>query len=148
NLAKPVALLEAETLIGKKLKKYPGSGDWLAAKGRADLLDANYDSAIDSLERAIKIDPTSTAAEVDLASAYFLRGEAKHRPVDYGAAMDLLGKALAHSPDDPVLRFNRAIISEKMFLYTQALEDWEHYLRIDPIGPWALEAQQRLASLR
>lgn len=148
NLAKPVALLEAETLIGKKLKKYPGSGDWLAAKGRADLLDAHYDSAIDSLERVIKIDPTSTAAEGDLASAYFLRGEAKHRPVDYGAAMDLLGKALARAPDDPVLRFNRAIISEKMFLYTQALEDWEHYLRIDPSGPWSSEAQQRLVSLR
>ena len=148
NLAKPVALLEAETLIGKKLAKNPGSGDWLAAKGRADLLDGNYDSAIDSLEHALKIDPTSTAAEGDLASAYFLRGEAKNRPIDYGAAMDLLGKALARSPDDPVLRFNRAIISEKMFLYTQALEDWQQYLRIDPSGPWALEAQQRFETLK
>jgi CHAT domain-containing protein len=148
NLAKPVALLEAETLIGKELKKNPGSRDWLAARGRADLLDANYDSAIDSLERAVKIDPTSTAAEGDLASAYFLRGEATNRPIDYGTAMDLLGKALGRSPDDPVLRFNRAIISEKMFLYAQALEDWEHYLRIDPSGPWASEAQQRLAALK
>jgi CHAT domain-containing protein len=148
NLEKPVALLEAETLIGKNLEKNPNSAKWLAAKGKADLLDANYDSAVVSLERALKMDPTATSAEADLASAYFLRGESTHRAIDYGAALNLLGKGLARSPDDPVLIFNRAIIAERMYLYAQALEDWEHYLRIDHSGSWAAEAQQRLDALK
>lgn len=29
---------------------------------------------------------------------------------------------------------DRAI--ERIFLYTQAVDDWEHYLRIDPQGEW------------
>jgi CHAT domain-containing protein/tetratricopeptide (TPR) repeat protein len=140
-------LLKAEFLIAESLRRHPDDPTWLRAKGQADLLDNNYEAAIAALQRAIDLEPNSPSVLVDLASAYFERGEAQDRPEDYGMAVDLLGKALAEKPDDVVGTFNRAIISERIFLYTQAIADWEHYLTLDPRGEWAGEAQERLNAL-
>jgi len=148
NLDKPTSLLKAEALIGDSLRKHPNDPLWLQAKGRADLLDGNYESAIKSLQRALEIKPDSPQLLTDLASAYFERAEAADRAIDYGNAIETLGKALAKSPDDAVALFNRALICERIFLYTQAVDDWQHYLRIDPLGEWADEARKRLAALQ
>jgi CHAT domain-containing protein/tetratricopeptide (TPR) repeat protein len=148
SLDKPPSLLRAEVLIGEKLTKRPSDPTWLQAKARADLLDGNYESAIQSLQRALETRPDSPQLLTDMASAYFERAEATDRPIDYGNAIESLGKALARSPDDPVSLFNRALISERIFLYTQAVDDWEHYLRIDPSGEWADDARRRLAALQ
>ena len=147
-LNRPAPLLKAEELIGNKLASHPLDPVWLQAKARADLLDNNYEPAIQSLERALQIQPDSPSMLTDLASAYFQRAKATDRPIDYGSAVEFLGKALAKSPDDPVALFNRAIACEHAFLYTEAIDDWEHYLRVDPNGPWADEARQRMAALR
>src|SRR5208283_3467524 len=39
-------------------------------------------------------------------------------------------------------------VSERMFLYTQAVDDWQHYLRVDPQREWADDARKRLSSLQ
>ena len=148
NLDRSSSLLKAEALIGENLKKSPNDPAWLQVKARADLLDGNYESAIKTLNRALETQPDSPKLLTDIASAYVERAEAADRGIDYGNAIESLGKALAKSPDDPVAFFNRAVVSERLFLYTQAVDDWEHYLRIDPQGGWADEARRQLASLR
>ena len=60
-------------------------------------------------------------------------------PADYALAINLLGRVLQQQPDNKIVLFNRAIILERMFLFNQAVEDWEHYLRLDPSGPWTPE---------
>jgi CHAT domain-containing protein/tetratricopeptide (TPR) repeat protein len=141
---KPQSLLKAEDLIGENLRKNPNAPVWLQERARADLLNGNYDSAIKSLERALETEPDSSSLLTDLGSAYFVRAKATDRQIDYGYAINSLGKALVKSPDNPIALFNRALACEQMFLYTQALDDWEHYLRIDPQGEWAEEARKRL----
>ena len=84
----------------------------------------------------------------DLGSAYFVRAESADRPIDYGNAVESLGKALAKSPDDPIALFNRAMACEHMFLYSQAVDDWEHYLRVDSQGEWSADARRRLSALK
>jgi CHAT domain-containing protein/tetratricopeptide (TPR) repeat protein len=148
SLDKPPSLLNAEALIGENLRKNPNDPAWLQAKARADLLDGNYESAIKSLQRALETQPDDPGLLTDLGSAYFVRAEAADRPIDYGNAIESLGKALAKSPDDPVALFNRALACERMFLYTQAVDDWEHYLRIDPRGEWAEDARKHLAAVK
>ncbi len=91
------------------------------------MLNGNYDSAIKSLQRALETQPDSPGLLTDLGSAYFVRAESANRPIDYGNAIESFGKALAKSPDDPIALFNRALACERMFLYTQAVDDWEHY---------------------
>ena len=77
-----------------------------------------------------------------------MRAESADRPIDYGNAIESFGKALSKSPDDPIALFNRAVACEHMFLYTQAVDDWEHYLRVDPRGEWSDDARRRLTALK
>jgi len=145
---RPKALLSAEALIAGQLASHPSDPYWLQAKARADLLEGKYEPAVDSLRRALQLQPNSPGILTDLASAYFQRGQAADRPEDYAAAYEHLSQALAVAPDDPVALFNRAIVSERQFLYHQALDDWEHYLRIDPRSEWADEARKRVDAVR
>jgi CHAT domain-containing protein len=148
NFDKPEPLLKAEALIGEKLKQYPNDPKWLEARARAELLDGSYDDAIKTLQQALESDPDSPSLLTDLGSAYFLRAKSADRPIDYGNAIESLGKTLAKRPDDPIALFNRALACEGVFLFTQATEDWEHYLRIDPQGEWSDEARRRLQKLK
>jgi tetratricopeptide (TPR) repeat protein len=148
RMDRPQALLDGEARIARELEKNPGSSVWLQAMGRAEVLDRNYEAAIGNLERARAGQPASLTIMIDLAAAYFERAEVSHREADYGAAGELLSKALQASPDDPVARFNRAIVYERMRLYGQAIEDWRIYLRVDPNGGWAAEARKRLADVQ
>jgi CHAT domain-containing protein/cytochrome c-type biogenesis protein CcmH/NrfG len=145
---KPHSLLKAKALIGEALSKNPNDPKWLQARARAELLDGNYESAIKSLQRALESQPDSPSLLTDLGSAYFVRAESANRPIDYGNAIESFGKALTKSPDDPIALFNRAVACEQMFLYTQAVNDWEHYLRVDSQGEWSDDARRRLTALK
>jgi tetratricopeptide (TPR) repeat protein len=144
----PAALLEAEAIIAKNLVEHPSDPYWLGERGRAELLDGKNSAAIDSFTRALAAKPNTPNLERDLATAYFQRAEAENRAVDYGTAIKLLGEALAKTPKDPVALFNRAIANEKLFLYDEAIRDWEEYLKTDSAGAWAAEGQRRLDALR
>jgi CHAT domain-containing protein/tetratricopeptide (TPR) repeat protein len=148
TLDKPTSLLRAEALIAENLKKHPDDPTWLEARARADMLDGNYDSAIESLQRALVTKPDSPQLLTDLGSAYFSRGKSTDRPIDYGNAMESFSKAIAKSQDDPIALFNRALTSEQIFLYSQAVDDWEHYLRVEPGGEWSVEARERLVAVK
>jgi CHAT domain-containing protein len=144
-LNRPEPLLKAANLIATNLNSHPSDPSWLQAKAKADLLDGNSGSAIVSLQRALEAEPDSPLLLTDLASAYFQQAEAEPKGSGdlYGKAIETLSKALSKAPDDPVALFNRAIVCERLYLYGQAMEDWGHYLRVDPNGPWADEARQR-----
>ena len=144
RLDRTPALLEAETLIAKRLAKDPSDSFWLQSRGRTELLEGDYASAIETLQRALTGNPKSSSLLADLGTAFFQRAVTLDRPADLGQAMDLLGRSLSLNPHDPTALFNRAIVAERLFLYTQALEDWREYLELDPQGPWADEARERM----
>ncbi|MCU1311434.1 MAG: repeat protein [Candidatus Angelobacter sp.] len=147
RLERPAALLEAETRIKRQLQKDPNALQWLQEKARADLLNGDYSAAIESLSRALETQPESASLLLDMATAYFQRAQSEDRALDFGESIEFLSRALAKDPEDPVLLFNRAIASERVFLYDQAMQDWTHYLRVDPTGDWAKEARERLNKL-
>src|SRR6201999_2066262 len=103
---------------------------------------------IKTLHGALGLNPTSRPIKIDLASAYFERAQTAARVEDLGTAAELLSQVLNEDPNDPIALFNRAIVYQKLFLYEQAIQDWEHYLRIDPQGDWSSEAKSRLDALR
>ncbi len=146
--SRPAALLKAEALIASQLESHPSDPAWLQAQAQADVLEGKYDAAVEALRRALELDPASPALLTDLATAYFQRAQQEDKKDDLGAAYEYLSHALKLHPDDPVALFNRAIVSEHLFLYQQALDDWEHYLRVDPGSPWAEEARNRANAVR
>ncbi|MGC2696417.1 MAG: hypothetical protein WA738_11565, partial [Candidatus Angelobacter sp.] len=144
----PKSLFEAEDVIRKQLTKSPSAPGWLQASARVDLLYLDFEPAIQKLQRALETQPDSPQLLIDLASAYFEQAESRKHAIDYGNGVEYLGRALSVSPDNLVALFNRAIVCEKMYLYKQAMTDWEHYLRIDPNGTWSAEAVSRLQELK
>ena len=142
------ALLRAEAMIASQLESHPSDPSWLQAQAQADLLEGKYDAAVEALRRALELQPTSSALMTDLATAYFQRAQQEDRKDDFGAAFEHLSQALRLRPDDPVALFNRAIVAEHQFLYHQALDDWEHYLRVDPGSQWAEEARNHANAVR
>jgi CHAT domain-containing protein len=143
-----LSLYDAVPTIKRQLSKTPDDPGWLQAKARVDLLDHHFEGAIQSLERALEIEPNSSQLLVDLASGYFERAERGQRVIDYANAIEYLGQALDFAPDDPVALYNRAVVCERTFLYAQAVEDWMHYLKVDPQGAWREDAARRLKNLQ
>jgi CHAT domain-containing protein/cytochrome c-type biogenesis protein CcmH/NrfG len=142
------ALLKAEDLIGSQLESHPSDPSWLQAQAQADLLEGKYDAAVEALRRALELEPHSPEFLIDLATAYFQRAQQEDHKDDFGAAYESLSQALRLRPDDSVALFNRAIVAEHEFLYHQALDDWEHYLRVDPNSQWGEEARNRANAVR
>lgn len=144
HLDSPPALLDAEKEIAVNLAKHPSDPFWLQSRARAELLEGNYEGAIPPLRQALSVNPDSTSLLIDLATAYSQRAESNGTTEDFGQAINLLGRALKISPNDPVATFNRALISRKALLFSQSVEDWRRYLEIDPKSEWANEARSRL----
>jgi CHAT domain-containing protein len=141
--SRPPALLKAEALIASQIESHPADPSWLQAEAQGDVLEGKYDAAVETLRHAQQLDPHSPALLIDLATAHFQRAQQADRKEDLGAAYEYLSQALQLSPDDPVALFNRAIVAEHQFLYQQALDDWNHYLRVDANSQWAEEARNR-----
>lgn len=145
---RPAALLKAEALIATQLEAHPSDPAWLQAKAQADILDGKYEAAVEALHRALELTPGSPTLLTDMATAEFQRAQEENRDQDFGVAFESLSQALRISPDDPVELFNRAIVAEHLFLYRQALDDWDHYLRLDSGSQWADEARNRADAVR
>ncbi len=145
---RPSSLLKAESMIASELESHPANAKWLQAQAKADLLEGKYDAAVEALRHAQQLEPESPAILTDLATAHFQRALQADKRDEIGSAYEYLSQALKLAPDDPVALFNRAIVSEYRFLYQQALNDWQHYLRVDSRSQWATEARDRAEALR
>lgn len=148
NANPPVPLLEAEAKVERGLARNPDGSGLLEQKAQIDLLNWNYRTALPILTRLSELQPENTGVELDLALAYFERGEVENHPIDYGMAIELLSRILAKTPKDRVALFNRALTEERIMNYRAAMADWEAYLKLDASGGWADEARQRLQRLR
>ena len=144
---RPEALESAVAAIRRGLAAQPQAPVLFALKGRAELLERDYESAIASLTRATSSAESDPDAVADLATAYALRGEAESRPIDYGHAMELFLQALRKRPADPRIQFNLALTYEKLSLVDEAIDTWRQFLRESPAAGWRQEAGTHLAAM-
>jgi CHAT domain-containing protein/cytochrome c-type biogenesis protein CcmH/NrfG len=149
SFEKPSILLKAEYQIKEQLNANPENPIALGAKGRAEILEWQYDDAIKSLNHARDLDPSSSSLLCDLATAYIQRADrGSNSASDYGQAIQYLGQVLQQEPDNKVALFNRAIAEERAQFFEEATKDWQKYLQIDSQSGWADEARQRLNNLQ
>lgn len=149
TFSKPPALNKAESLIAERLAAEPNNAKWLAASGRAELLNWNYEAAIKQLQRAQDHGDDLPGLLIDLASAYFQRATSEDdRAMDYALAVELLGKVLEKNPEEPVALFNRSVALARMGSLHEAARDLELYLRVMPRNDWTAEAHRRLEGLK
>jgi len=146
--ARSADLLKAEALIADRLAKHPDDPAWLQSAARADVIEGKYDAAVENLRRALELKPHQPDLLLDLGTAYFQRAQSEDRQEDYGAAFEYLSQVLVQQRDNATALFNRAIVAEHQFLYRQALEDWEHYLKLDSTSQWAEEGRIHADAIR
>jgi CHAT domain-containing protein len=140
-------LLEAEARVARHLRAHPDDVTWLRAKGRADLLDGRYDSAINELRHAQETAGRSAEVLADLAMAYVARGSQEKQAADVAMAVELLSQAIQLDPRDAVYWFNRALAREELPAPHEAADDWRKFLNLEPSGGWAEEAREHLRRL-
>jgi tetratricopeptide (TPR) repeat protein len=144
---KPSALLEAEAGVARELEKYPDDVKWLELRARVEMLGREPDAAISTLQHALERKPDDPDLMADLGMAYALRAEGPNHDVDFGYAIEYLGRSLKAKPNSPEAIFNRAVVYERMLLIEDAIHEWRHYLELDASGSWRAEAQRHLAEL-
>lgn len=146
--SKPDALATAELDIQRRLRKQPDSPSVLALKGRAELLEYDYEKAIETLSRASELAPGDEGILADLGCALAVRGDIEKRNLDYGHAVDVWLRALKLKPRDAILLFNLALVEEKLTQIEQALNRWRQFLDTHPGVEWAREAQSHIDTLQ
>jgi len=148
NLDKPPALLKAESLIAENFQSSLTDANSIDERGRAEMLDGNYEAAIQTFKDGLVSAPDSFPLMEDLGAAYYMRGLARGTETDYGNAIEAFGKALVKEPHDPVALFNQALACEKLSEDQCALDSWSEYLKVDPSSDWSNEARAHLSQIR
>ncbi len=136
----------AESIIETELVKHREDPVWLQAQARAHLLEWKYIKAEEELDDALMQKPDAPGLLLDRATAFYQKGK-QEGTIYYSDAINDLGKVLKQNPDDPIALFNRAILYQEWPIPDKAIDDLNHYLRVDPNSAWAEEARERLKQL-
>jgi len=101
--------------------------------------DGNFERAAEYFERALEMDEKSALAHFNLGSVLEDMGRVEE-------ARQHLRQAVRMEPRYCDAHYNLAFVCEKLGAVAEAREHWATYLKLDPVGPWAAHARQRLAA--
>jgi len=140
-------LLVARARIEKELEAAPDDPHWLQLEARADILEENFDPAIDILDRLLARGPVTAGLLADDATAYYQRGAATGSENDRSTALEYLRRADELTPGDTVVLFNEALVMEDRAQVMNAVETWNRYLRFERDPLWLAEGRRHLQEL-
>ncbi|MBW3655919.1 MAG: hypothetical protein KY444_07415, partial [Gemmatimonadetes bacterium] len=106
-----------------------------------DVTPSGVDRAVESLERARRAAPDDVANLNDLAVAYLELGERDQQLMPMLRALDAIGRAFERDSTHPAVLFNRALISQRLYLVDSAERAWRRYLALERHPGWRAEAQ-------
>jgi CHAT domain-containing protein len=146
--SQPASLLRAQARIQEDLKSSGSDPGLLRLEGEAQLIAGDAAEAVKTLQLAhdIRADDHKILASLGVACA--MLGDVEHDFDDYKQADDFLGQAERLSPNDLEVKFNRAVILEKLTMYDHAEVAWQEYLKADSTSDWAKEARARLGAVQ
>lgn len=117
------------------------------AAGIALLAIGEIDDAVDTLQRAVDLEPANTSYKSDLAAALIERNRVRSTPGDARQALELIASLLELGTPSDELRFNKALALEAIDLPDVAIAAWREYLAKSPKPAWAAEAQRHISEL-
>jgi CHAT domain-containing protein/Flp pilus assembly protein TadD len=124
----------------KFLERDDGSLAARHLKGRAQVLDRDFQQAEQTLKELLKNDPDNAQLHNDLGVILLEQG----RPA---AALRYFDKAVALDGQLLEAVFNRALCHQRLMLLRAARQDWTRYLEMEKDPQWTAEARQHLAQL-
>lgn len=142
----PEPLLKAAARLAEEIRTSPDDPELLRLQGEAEMMAQEAGPAVETLEKALKLDPRNAQVLAGLGAAYALRGDLNRQPADYRSALQYLDRSLELKSHDKEVIFNRALVLERMQMKDQAILEWQRYLKLDNNSNWAAEARKHLAS--
>lgn len=103
----------------------------------------DLNGAVTTLERAAARSPRDARVLNDLAVAYLEQGARDQALEPMLRALDAVERAVARDSLMPEARYNRAVISERLYLVNTAREAWLRYALLEADPRWKAEARQR-----
>lgn len=97
------------------------------------------EAAVATLKKLADGRQATASVMSDLAAAYIVRAQRKHRPSDFVRALDATDRAVKLAPRAPATRFNQALALEALGFDEDALSSWEYLRQADAPG-WVTEA--------
>lgn len=97
------------------------------------------EAAVSTLKKLADGRQANVSVMNDLAAAYIVRAQRKHRPSDYVRALDTADRAVRLAPAVPAVRFNQALALEALGFDEEAISSWEYLQQADAPG-WVSEA--------
>lgn len=150
-LTSPAALRKAADLIDSHLKKNPDDPTWLLLSARFKVMEWNYNPALMALDK-IEDDKVINSPDMRMTRALALYEQAELEPErkaqSYGEIINIMGKTLQETPQDPSALFNRATACEKIQAYECAVDDYQRLLALEKSGKWSHEAADHLNRIR
>lgn len=143
--SEPEAQQRAARVIAKKLTTPDHSG-WLRPRAELDLLEGHPGQAVSKLA-PFENQTQSTALLLDLAIAYFQRGQKPDSPADKEHAIAILKRIISTKPNNLEALFNLGIAYTAIGSWADASATWQKYLNLDQNSPWANEAKERLLQI-
>lgn len=110
-------------------------------KGRAYVLEKNYEQALPPLNQAIELQPA-------YAEAYYFRGTAYYNLGQFYAALADHELAIQLKPDFVEAYYGRGAAHNALGHRAQAIADFERYLREATDPYWRKRAEEALKELR
>ena len=119
----------------------------VAALGVAYVALGDWNSAVATLEEAVRLSPASATVHNDLAVAFLARASAGENAEDWSRGLAASKRAMRLDPTLVEPHFNRAIALQGLHLTIEARAAWKRYREIDRGSKWADESDVHLATL-
>jgi CHAT domain-containing protein/tetratricopeptide (TPR) repeat protein len=146
--SQPASLLKAQARIQEDLKSRGSDPGLLRLEGEAQIIAGEAAEAVKTLKLARDLRSNDPKILASLGVACAMLGDEEHDFDDYKQADDFLGHAERLSSHDLEVKFNRAVVVEKLMMYDGAEIAWQEYLKADSASDWAKEARARLAAVQ
>jgi CHAT domain-containing protein len=104
------------------------------------------EAAVATLKKLTDGRQATASAMSDLAAAYIVRAQRKHRPSDFVRALDAADRAVKLAPRDSASRFNQALALEALGFDEEAISSWDYLRQVDAPG-WVTEEAAHSARL-
>ncbi|HEV2853966.1 MAG TPA: CHAT domain-containing protein [Thermoanaerobaculia bacterium] len=115
--------------------------------GVVNLISGKLEIAIEQLKEAARIGHNDPRVLNDLAATYLtlaLAGKDNHA---YLLALSTADRAVSSDSRLNEAQYNLALTLQSIFLLDRARDEWEKYLELDPVSPWADKVKARITEL-
>lgn len=121
----------ADSTFNGLLRRNPGFEEAFVARGRMRLLQGDTISAIDDIERALRLSRS-------LLNAHLLKADIFARQSKWQESLESMDEAIRLRPDEPDFYVNRAYLRYNNEDFFGAMSDYNYALQIDPRNESAL----------